>query len=369
MTLSVRQGGGCRAYLHERPAPRERARMRAEMPMAAIAAAGPKGVSRVSDVPKDAPAAGYYQVHLIDVGTGLSILIRGHDFAMLLDGGSKDDKSGFSGSSNKSRLLAYLYGALGSSGPAKCEPEGDSWPAHNAADEVSIDHLIMSHPHDDHGNMLDEVLTCDHVKNIWEVGVERDAVFYGDFLEKVVEESGATYHTVVAPPADRTRSVGDGDITNPSFRNVADLHRWRPTDARCRRQVQGATQRRGRASRLEPELAGAAGRSRRHQPAPDGRCRVGRPRGSLATRGDIERHLLDDHATEIDVDVLQVGHHGSMTSSRGEFLDAAKPDWALIGVGPYKYGSVRLPDVEVIQALEQRNVRILRTDVNRARER
>src|SRR5689334_23208984 len=39
-----------------------------------------------------APAPGTYQIHLIDVGTGLAILIRGADFAMLYDAGSNDDK-------------------------------------------------------------------------------------------------------------------------------------------------------------------------------------------------------------------------------------------------------------------------------------
>ena len=43
-----------------------------------------------ADVP-GAPARGEFQVHLIDVGTGLAVLVRGHDFAFLFDGGSNDD--------------------------------------------------------------------------------------------------------------------------------------------------------------------------------------------------------------------------------------------------------------------------------------
>jgi len=40
-----------------------------------------KRVETAADLPKEPPAPGTYRVHLIDVGTGLSILIQGADFA------------------------------------------------------------------------------------------------------------------------------------------------------------------------------------------------------------------------------------------------------------------------------------------------
>src|SRR5512138_1051445 len=46
-------------------------------------------VETARDVP-GAPAPGTYQIHLIDVGTGLAILVRGADFALLYDAGSND---------------------------------------------------------------------------------------------------------------------------------------------------------------------------------------------------------------------------------------------------------------------------------------
>jgi hypothetical protein len=42
------------------------------------------------------------------VGTGLSILVQGHDFNLLFDGGSGDDSRGISSTENNSRLLAYF---------------------------------------------------------------------------------------------------------------------------------------------------------------------------------------------------------------------------------------------------------------------
>lgn len=70
----------------------------------------------VEDVDSAPPAAGSYRVHLIDVGTGLAILVQGHDFNLLVDGGSGDDSRGISATENSSRLLAYLWDAIGPSG-------------------------------------------------------------------------------------------------------------------------------------------------------------------------------------------------------------------------------------------------------------
>jgi beta-lactamase superfamily II metal-dependent hydrolase len=47
-------------------------------------------VETAADVPKNPPAPGSFRIHLIDVGTGLAILVQGHDFAMLYDAGTND---------------------------------------------------------------------------------------------------------------------------------------------------------------------------------------------------------------------------------------------------------------------------------------
>lgn len=73
--------------------------------------------------------------------------------------------------------------------------------------------------------------------------------------------------------------------------------------------------------------------------------------------------LANDRAL-LDVDILQVAHHGSMTSSRTAFLEAVSPQVALIGAGPTRYSGVTLPDAEVIEALEDVGARIYRTDTH-----
>ena len=116
-------------------------------------------VSAVNQLPKSPPAAGEYRLHNIDVGTGLSVLIQGADFTMLYDGGSMDDKSVIASSGNKDRLLAYLFAAIGPSGPAACTPEGDNWQSVDRP-RVTINYLFLSHPHDDHVAMLGDVVRC-----------------------------------------------------------------------------------------------------------------------------------------------------------------------------------------------------------------
>jgi competence protein ComEC len=80
--------------------------------------------------------------------------------------------------------------------------------------------------------------------------------------------------------------------------------------------------------------------------------------------GDAEREqeqwLVDRWGDDLAATVLKVGHHGSRTSSTDVFLDAVKPQVALVSVGAAnRYGH---PAPEVISALRARQVDILRTD-------
>ncbi len=111
-------------------------------------------VHSIADIPDQPPGVGHYRLHLIDVGTGLSILVQGHDWNLLFDAGSADDKSGnqMSGDSN-SRVIAYLYKAIGPSGRRSCKPADDNWAVRSSDTQLPIDHMILSHPHEDHLTM------------------------------------------------------------------------------------------------------------------------------------------------------------------------------------------------------------------------
>jgi competence protein ComEC len=81
--------------------------------------------------------------------------------------------------------------------------------------------------------------------------------------------------------------------------------------------------------------------------------------GDLERRGETE--LMERHP-DIRAQVLKVGHHGSTTSSSAPFLDAVRPEAAVIFCAAgNSYG---FPHEETIQKLMDRRVAIYRTDLN-----
>ena len=77
----------------------------------------------------------------------------------------------------------------------------------------------------------------------------------------------------------------------------------------------------------------------------------------------VEAILLACCRSELKADVLVVGHHGSMTSSRAAFLDAVGASHFIVSSGPYKYSGTSLPDKEVIAELNRRG-NVWRTDLD-----
>lgn len=74
---------------------------------------------------------------------------------------------------------------------------------------------------------------------------------------------------------------------------------------------------------------------------------------------EIEWRLADTHAVD-RVDVLKLGHHGSRTSSTAEFLDQARPTFAIVSAGLDNL--YRHPHPDVLARLQERGIKILRTD-------
>ena len=88
---------------------------------------------------------------------------------------------------------------------------------------------------------------------------------------------------------------------------------------------------------------------------------------SMLFTGDIEKiaetQILDEYKYNLEMlraTMLKVGHHGSKTSSREEFIKAVEPKISLIGVG--ENNNFGHPNGEVIQRLESIGAKIYRTD-------
>jgi len=81
--------------------------------------------------------------------------------------------------------------------------------------------------------------------------------------------------------------------------------------------------------------------------------------GDLEKEGEAE--IIREYK-KMDVNVLKVGHHGSKTSTTAEFIEWLQPDIAIISVGSNnRYGH---PHADVIQLLQQNNIKLFRTDKN-----
>jgi competence protein ComEC len=298
-----------------------------------------------ADVPETPPAPGHYRIHLIDVGTGLSILVQGNDFAMLYDAGTNDRDE------RPERVVAYLEHVLGPSGDDLCG-QGSAVPLR------TIDHVVLSHPHLDHASALDLVLHCFAARDVWDSGRVNQAVFYRDFVTAVAR-GGSHYHTAASVPRDHVQGVKGAEI------KVDHWDRFSEEDSVPLGKAAHFTILHAEAKTLpdanQNSVVLAVELGKIHLLLV-GDSESGERRDPSYPPGDVEEFLLDHHRREIHVDILQVGHHGSKTSSRRQFLEAVAPRLALVSSGPKVYGHTTLPDHEVIEELHRVGATVLRTD-------
>ncbi|MDO4534415.1 MAG: ComEC/Rec2 family competence protein [Clostridium perfringens] len=70
-----------------------------------------------------------------------------------------------------------------------------------------------------------------------------------------------------------------------------------------------------------------------------------------------EKEILNDM---IDVDVLKISHHGSKTSTSGEFLERVNPEYAVITVG--ENNKYKHPHEVTMEKLKENGIEVYRTD-------
>lgn len=290
-----------------------------------------------------------WRVHFVDVGTGLATFMEGPDFTLVYDAGSNDDLA--RGSNN--RFLAYLR---------RVRP-----------DLQVIDHLILSHPHRDHVELMPDLFDAYQVRNVWDSGRLYDICGYRAFLGKVRHEPGVVYHDahgssgshVAVLPTKRCYSAAAATL------NVAFPHG--PAIRRGLRVPLGA------GAAMTFLTADAELHSDPNENSIVVRLDVGTAR--LLFTGDAEAsserdppsvpphpdfaeaQLLACCLNDIRADLLVAGHHGSMSSSRAVFLDGIGAKNFIISAGPQRYGSVTLPDAAVLAELDKRGD-VWRTDFN-----
>ena len=85
--------------------------------------------------------------------------------------------------------------------------------------------------------------------------------------------------------------------------------------------------------------------------------------GDLMREGEVS---LLEKGVSLRSDVLKLGHHGSRTSTTDSFLEAVRPQFAILSSGRFnQYG---IPDEEVLERLADQKVTLFRTDIQGAIE-
>jgi competence protein ComEC len=93
---------------------------------------------------------------------------------------------------------------------------------------------------------------------------------------------------------------------------------------------------------------------------------VGYGATSVMLEGDAEAPVEQAMLSEpgLESTLLKVGHHGSLTSTRPEFLARVAPQWAVISCGVHN--RYHHPREEVLEQLQNDHVRTMRTDTDGA---
>lgn len=300
-------------------------------------------VVSAADLPEHPPGAGTFRVHMIDVGSGLSLLVEGSDFALLYDAGTMDRTV------KVATYMPYLA-AVASRHQARSHCQSSSFQT-----TYKIDHVVLSHAHEDHFSFLPEVLRCFEVRNLWDSGYVPGSTRYRALIAALATVEHITYHTLGGPPPDRTVGSAPQAVTLPAS------VKWTPfgehdaiplgKDATLRflaaRKDGGATDVNDMSLVVRLELGGA----------------------SVLLTGDagekVEQRLLRESPHLLDADVFQVGHHGSRRASSLAFVRAVHPRIALLSAGPKLFAGKVVTAEETLQTVNAfvgTGAKVLRTD-------
>ena len=299
-------------------------------------------------VPKIAAAVGpVWRIHFVDVGTGLATFVEGPDFTLVFDGGSNDDLA----RGSRNRFLAYLH---------RVRP-----------DLTVIDHLILSHPHRDHVELLPDLFDAYQVRNVWESGRLYDICGYRAFMQRVSQEPGVVYHDAHGPTGNHVAVLPAKSCYGApaAALNVSFPHG--PAITRGLRVALGA----GASMTFLTADAGPYDDPNENSVVVrldlgtqrllfmgDAEASPSRELPTVPPRLDFaEGMLVACCASDLGSDLLVAGHHGSMSSSRVMFLNVVHASEYVISSGPKVYGSVTLPDAAVVNEYQSRGT-VWRTD-------
>lgn len=281
--------------------------------------------------PADVPEL---RVHFVNVGQGAATLVELPCGAMLVDTGGE---LGAQFDSNAA-LSAYL----------------DAFFSRREDLHRTLDLLVFTHPHIDHVRGAVTVLTEYTVKNIVDDGVSA-------LQEDAVVAVGRVREFVAAHPEVHYQEVSTGDfsgdgagLTSPVIDPFGECKGVNPVVQALWGRVP-ADPGWGQDDYGKDRFANA----NNHSVV----TRIDFGLASVLITGDLEvpsiTALLAERKPELlDVDVYEVGHHGSVNGTTAELLRAMTPELAVMEVGPYDrkaswtawaYGHPRRPLIDMLK--------------------
>lgn len=274
------------------------------------------------------------RVHFIDVGQGAATLIEFSCAAMLVDTGGETNPQ----FDSKAVLIEYL----------------DDFFATRPDLHRTLHTLVLSHPHIDHTRGAAKILSAYRVLNAITNGMETGSGRHGQM---------AVHKRVAAGE----ESVTATDDIGLAVAWVRDISRTRGLTSRvidpirCHGVDPAVTILWGRVDASLNWTAKAMSNANNHSVV----VRVDHGKSSLLLAGDLEEEgiaaMLAHHAKSslLDVDVVQVNHHGSANGTTEELLKATRPDVAVIQMGSqerellftaWAYGHPRTKVLDLLQA-------------------
>jgi competence protein ComEC len=186
----------------------------------------------------------------------------------------------------------------------------------------SLDLLILTHAHQDHGGGIPAVIAAFSPREIW-IGRRPP---HSRLLDRIADDAAARRIPVLFPTRGTLKCLGESclEVLHPprGFRPDAEVSN-------------------------EDSLV----------------VRLFNPEASLLLTGDIEREgesLLLASPPPLASDLLKVAHHGSNSSTSEDFLNAVRPSAAVISAGEGNLWDH--PSPEVVARLRRHGIRLFRTD-------
>ena len=181
-----------------------------------------------------------------------------------------------------------------------------------------IDYVVATHPHDDHIGGMAEVLKTFPVEKMYMPNAVHTSYSFENLLN-VIEEKDIDLNVAKSGTSILSGGPINIDILSPVQEEYSEMNNYSAV------------------------------------------VRITYGESSFLFTGDAEKIVESEILnSEIDVDVLKVGHHGSNSSSSEAFIEVATPQIAIISCGQDNmYGH---PDYEVLSLLDENNIKVYRTD-------